>query len=760
MTSRAAKRQRTDGDLLTLEVIAQRDQVFPGDLVDMQVQVKGAQHHLVTVANAPYTVHLEVAPTTPDEGGEHPLMDCTQEDASGDAGDAPAVFVPRGEARLVQGSTDFAVKVIPSALKSSLKGAARINVVVRVHRADGVVVEGRSKVFDAGGGLPVDKPLQLCHQKLVLDNDRVPERWFKDEGGQANCISLHGRLIDAFGNPVREKDVRIQYNLFYDDHTQVKSQQTLLVSGEPSSNVTNRDGEVRQSARIKEVSMRHQNKKFVIKVSTGRSGVCPAYTKPIEVRSKRKPNKRRQDAANEEKRALMESVSSAPNAIFPGAPAMPPLGADAAGAGAGVGAAGAAGAGIGALSGSLEAPLRRICSWVAHAKQTLDASQWMHVGYEQHDNGTLKVSNPIFRCPCCGAFRSDVAGGEHKPGCKIARDLQDFDTVKPIFEALVQRLGFDNAEQTRIQTLLVPGHPSASAAAAAAARPRYAVPAAVPPAGYAARAPPRAAGAANGANGANGAAKDANLEASQGLMQLGGQAPPPPLRRQTTRDLVRIAGATPIAIGDDSGGADEGYPPLPALSRSESGESAAFLQDLGGASPPARSLSGGLGGLYSLGSPAPSREASSDLGGFGGGGLGPVPMARGISDALQQGFSVSVPEEVHAVLRIGEDGGAAQLQNTLHAFDRDGILMGKVDDRMDGTIELTPLNRLGYTHAVLDEIQRRARQEGARGASLSRRPGESVGDFVQKHFALLNRSVPISGVRSAFRDGRSAMEQA
>ena len=154
---------------------------------------------------------------------------------------------------------------------------------------------------------PVISPPLLCvtHRLVIEEENREPFIWFKDEGGREKCIDLKIVLKDHNNQIVRNRKVKLKVTLCYFGGAIVNAQDLLTLSSDSRLMIEDHNsnvqiaGETQIKYRINEVSKTHQSQPFCVYISPDTSfsplfgDIAPAYSVPVEIRSKRNnPNKR------------------------------------------------------------------------------------------------------------------------------------------------------------------------------------------------------------------------------------------------------------------------------------------------------------------------------------------------------------------------------------------------------------------------------------------------------------------------------------
>ncbi len=138
-------------------------------------------------------------------------------------------------------------------------------------------------------------PITTVRHKLRINEEYAGHGsyvWMKDVGGKDKSIDLQVGLVDANDAFVLNRRVPLRVALLYASGTPVPQQDILQLSPESQLLIT-QNGFTRIKCRINEVSSRHQGQLFQILISPDSdlpslslSDISPAYSVPVEVKSK------------------------------------------------------------------------------------------------------------------------------------------------------------------------------------------------------------------------------------------------------------------------------------------------------------------------------------------------------------------------------------------------------------------------------------------------------------------------------------------
>lgn len=164
--------------------------------------------------------------------------------------------------------------------------------------------------------------------RLVIQNNSLPDVWFKDEGGRDKCIELNICLKDHNDDTIVERKVPLKVFLLYADGNRVLKQEILKISPDSKLHLgkylylglvfcvdlhvtlsffvswfrfADDRGQASLRLRIDDVSKNHQKQSFLIQIAPDTNShplnndISPDECTPLEVRSKRNKGKRPRD---------------------------------------------------------------------------------------------------------------------------------------------------------------------------------------------------------------------------------------------------------------------------------------------------------------------------------------------------------------------------------------------------------------------------------------------------------------------------------
>ena len=159
-------------------------------------------------------------------------------------------------------------------------------------------------------------PFEVVRHRLEIYNENsIPNVWFRDEGGKGNQVVVSAKLVDSYGNVVTSRPgMRLKCILYYEDETVVSDQSILEISHDTNMYL-NEDGFAKIKFRLKEVSQRHDSRRFKVMIGADTQynqvnfDVSRHYTPCIEVRSKvSRENKLKRAKREEEKMAAKQAI--------------------------------------------------------------------------------------------------------------------------------------------------------------------------------------------------------------------------------------------------------------------------------------------------------------------------------------------------------------------------------------------------------------------------------------------------------------------
>ncbi|CAI5730949.1 unnamed protein product [Peronospora destructor] len=288
-------------------------------------------------------------------------------------------------------------------------------------------------------------------QHRLLVQEKLPELWYKDEGGRDKCMTLPIYLMNAKNERVGNRPVPLRVTLLYENEHPVLKQDILKMSPDCQQTIDS-TGKAVLKLRIEDVSKNHQGQAFRLKVEadTAQSplnfDVAYDLSSSISVRSKR--NKRRlgksvptpithhitnggstpmsttsSPASNAENEMMLASAFG--TAAFTAddrrkrmrtgggaSPVTPRVG------------------GSPQSSNSLTGAMESILTWTGGVVNGLHQLEWQTVGYESKSDGRADPERPIYRCPACWRYKDVMTyeTAQHDTKCLIANLLLTYAT--------------------------------------------------------------------------------------------------------------------------------------------------------------------------------------------------------------------------------------------------------------------------------------------------------------------------------------------
>eukprot|EP00636_Phaeomonas_parva_P001108 CAMPEP_0118854212 /NCGR_PEP_ID=MMETSP1163-20130328/2513_1 /TAXON_ID=124430 /ORGANISM="Phaeomonas parva, Strain CCMP2877" /LENGTH=301 /DNA_ID=CAMNT_0006786899 /DNA_START=290 /DNA_END=1191 /DNA_ORIENTATION=- len=286
-----------------LAVQAGNDELFPLKTLTLELR-------LTAPAGAPAAQRLLAAPFSCALrlAGQNELVECETTNGAEAQVTAPGA----GLLQLMDGRARIQLKVKPSILERAGEDATAA-LVVRLHEpgtpGNRSGAKDKRKVVLTGESTL----LKICSKCLSINcaDSKIPTKWYKDEGGQSNCLQVEISLTDSKGKRITEAEqqVSVSLKLMYEEGTEVSSQSILAVAKD-TYNLTEQ-GFVKILARVMEVSQRHQGKKFMIKAFTSTPGVAAGFTTPVCVLSKRKRHQRKKEENEKRVKDFQRNLASA-----------------------------------------------------------------------------------------------------------------------------------------------------------------------------------------------------------------------------------------------------------------------------------------------------------------------------------------------------------------------------------------------------------------------------------------------------------------
>ncbi|TDH66829.1 hypothetical protein CCR75_003106 [Bremia lactucae] len=288
-------------------------------------------------------------------------------------------------------------------------------------------------------------------QHRLLIQEKLPELWYKDEGGRDKCMTLPIFLVNAKNERVGNRPVPLRVTLLYENEHPVLKQDILKMSPD-CQRIVDSTGKAVLKLRIEDVSKNHQGQAFRLKVEadTAQSplnfDVAYDLSSSISVRSKR--NKRRPGKSTPAQithhiiagASTPLSSSSSPGSsaeheiilarafgtaafsaedrrkrmrigesLSPGTPRIN---------------------GSPQAANSLTGAMESILTWTGGVVNGLHQLEWQTVGYESKTDGMADPERPIYRCPACWRYKDVMTyeTAQHDTKCLIANLLLTYAT--------------------------------------------------------------------------------------------------------------------------------------------------------------------------------------------------------------------------------------------------------------------------------------------------------------------------------------------
>ncbi|CAI5743005.1 unnamed protein product [Hyaloperonospora brassicae] len=288
-------------------------------------------------------------------------------------------------------------------------------------------------------------------QHRLLIQEKLPELWYKDEGGRDKCMMLPIYLVNAKNERVGNRPVPLRVTLLYESEHPVLKQDILKMSPDCQRTI-DATGMAVLKLRIEDVSKNHQGQAFRLKVEadTAQSplnfDVAYDLSSSISVRSKR--NKRRpgkiapaqitHHIINGASTPMSTTSSPASNAdhemMLAGAFGSAAFTADDRRKRMRAGGSTSPGTprvgGSPRSSNSLTGAMESILTWTGGVVNGLHQLEWQTVGYESKSDGAADPERPIYRCPACWRYKDVMTyeTAQHDTKCLIANLLLTYAT--------------------------------------------------------------------------------------------------------------------------------------------------------------------------------------------------------------------------------------------------------------------------------------------------------------------------------------------
>ncbi|KAG7395890.1 hypothetical protein PHYBOEH_003054 [Phytophthora boehmeriae] len=289
-------------------------------------------------------------------------------------------------------------------------------------------------------------------QHRLLIQEKLPELWYKDEGGRDKCMTLPIFLVNAKNERVGNRPVPLRVTLLYENEHPVLKQDILKMSPDCQRTIDS-TGKAVLKLRIEDVSKNHQGQAFRLKVEadTAQSplnfDVAYDLSSSISVRSKRNKRRPAKTAPAQITHHIITGASTpmsttsspASNAdhemMLAGAFGTAAFTADErrkkmrTGGNTSPGTPRVQG-GSPQSSNSLTGAMENILSWTGGVVHGLHQLEWQTVGYESKSDGTADPERPIYRCPACWRYKDVMTyeTAQHDTKCLIANLLLTYAT--------------------------------------------------------------------------------------------------------------------------------------------------------------------------------------------------------------------------------------------------------------------------------------------------------------------------------------------
>ncbi|EGZ17736.1 hypothetical protein PHYSODRAFT_255846 [Phytophthora sojae] len=289
-------------------------------------------------------------------------------------------------------------------------------------------------------------------QHRLLIQEKLPELWYKDEGGRDKCMTLPIFLVNAKNERVGNRPVPLRVTLLYENEHPVLKQDILKMSPDCQRTIDS-TGKAVLKLRIEDVSKNHQGQAFRLKVEadTAQSplnfDVAYDLSSSISVRSKRNKRRPGKNAPAQITHHIIAGASTpmsttsspASNAehemMLAGAFGTAAFTADdrrkRMRTGGGSASPGTPRVGGSPQSGnSLTGAMESILTWTGGVVNGLHQLEWQTVGYESKSDGTADPERPIYRCPACWRYKDVMTyeTAQHDTKCLIANLLLTYAT--------------------------------------------------------------------------------------------------------------------------------------------------------------------------------------------------------------------------------------------------------------------------------------------------------------------------------------------
>jgi hypothetical protein len=307
----------------------------------------------------------------------------------------------------------------------------------------------------------VTSEMTVIQQRLIIQ-EKLPELWYKDEGGRDKCMTLPIFLVNEKNERVGDRPVPLRVTLLYENEHPVLKQDILKMSPDCQRTIDS-SGKALLKLRIEDVSKNHQGQAFRLKVEpdTAQSpmnfDVAFDLSSTISVRSKR--NKRRQTKSGG-LHQISHHVLTAGISNSASATSSPSSNTDnemnrsmgnfnnstgsfvgddrlhkkqklsSTSGGLDTPTSSSSNGGTVGNNNTLTGAMEKVLSWTGAVVHGLHQLEWQTVGYESKTDGTPDPERPIYRCPACWRYKDVMTfeTAQHDTKCLIANLLLTYAT--------------------------------------------------------------------------------------------------------------------------------------------------------------------------------------------------------------------------------------------------------------------------------------------------------------------------------------------
>lgn len=292
--------------------------------------------------------------------------------------------------------------------------------------------------------VPVVTSEMTVIQHRLLIQEKLPELWYKDEGGRDKCMALPIFLVNEKGERVGNRPVPLRVTLLYENEHPVLKQDILKMSPDCQRTIDS-SGKALLKLRIEDVSKNHQGQAFRLKVEadTAQSpmnfDVAFDLSSTISVRSKRNKRRPHKGFPPQITHHIINGTST------PGSTTSSPAGsngendmtfastftAEERRKKMRTGDISSPMGGNSPHSGNpLTGAMESVLGWTGAVVNGLHQLEWQTVGYESKTDGTADPDRPIYRCPACWRYKDVMTyeTAQHDTKCLIANLLLTYAT--------------------------------------------------------------------------------------------------------------------------------------------------------------------------------------------------------------------------------------------------------------------------------------------------------------------------------------------